>query len=188
MGPGKSRSEPAVELTGRGRVRAAARGRVVDVGRPPRLDRPPVGGVVLIGLDLFGGILTPSCCCRAPRPWSPLPATSCWRHRWSGGATAETNPGGAGGGGEAGPASAVRIAREPATAWISGGPARARGAWCAAAPRTHATVPGARRHLLADPGGRPVAAVPTPPAAVPSSTGALVPLHQGAAGSNGFGR
>ncbi|MFJ9645506.1 hypothetical protein ACWEPM_16115 [Streptomyces sp. NPDC004244] len=54
--------------------------------------------------------------------------------------------------------------------------------------RTHATVPGARRHLLADPGGRPVAAVPTPPAAVPSSTGANVPLYHGAAGSNGFGR
>lgn len=53
--------------------------------------------------------------------------------------------------------------------WIAGGSDRVRRAWFGATLRTHATLPGARRHLLTDGTGRPVAAaVLTPPAAVPS--------------------
>ncbi|MCX4807968.1 GNAT family N-acetyltransferase [Streptomyces sp. NBC_01214] len=67
------------------------------------------------------------------------------------------------------PVLAAAFVREPAMTWIAGGSDRARRAWFSATLRTHATLPGARRHLLTDGAGRPVAAaVLTPPAAVPS--------------------
>ncbi|MFJ6048657.1 GNAT family N-acetyltransferase [Streptomyces sp. NPDC092307] len=66
---------------------------------------------------------------------------------------------------------AASFAREPAMTWISGGSDRVRQAWFTTTLRTHATLPGARRVLLADRHGRPVAAaVLTPPAATPSGT------------------
>ncbi|MFI2211589.1 GNAT family N-acetyltransferase [Streptomyces sp. NPDC020141] len=58
--------------------------------------------------------------------------------------------------------------REPATSWICGGSASVRQSWFTATLRTQAALPGARRHTLAGPDGRPVgAAVLTPPAAEP---------------------
>ncbi|MFD7785043.1 GNAT family N-acetyltransferase [Streptomyces nojiriensis] len=67
------------------------------------------------------------------------------------------------------PVLAAAFVREPAMAWIAGGSDRVRQAWFGATLATHATLPGARRHLLTDRDGRPVAAaVLTPPAAVPS--------------------
>ncbi|MFD3469160.1 GNAT family N-acetyltransferase [Streptomyces sp. NPDC058682] len=67
------------------------------------------------------------------------------------------------------PVLAAAFVREPAMTWIAGGSDRVRRAWFSATLRTHATLPGARRHLLTDGAGRPVAAaVLTPPAAVPS--------------------
>ncbi|MER6446739.1 hypothetical protein DEJ51_32230 [Streptomyces venezuelae] len=71
--------------------------------------------------------------------------------------------------GRCAPVLAAAFVREPAMAWIAGGSDRVRQAWFTATLRTHATLPGARRHLLADGRGRPLAAaVLTPPAAVPS--------------------
>ncbi|MGW3323172.1 GNAT family N-acetyltransferase [Streptomyces virginiae] len=68
------------------------------------------------------------------------------------------------------PVLAAAFVREPAMAWISGGSDRVRRAWFTTTLRTHATLPGARRHLLIDRRGRAVAAaVLTPPAAAPSS-------------------
>ncbi|MFG2485437.1 GNAT family N-acetyltransferase [Streptomyces virginiae] len=67
------------------------------------------------------------------------------------------------------PVLAAAFVREPAMTWISGGSDRVRRAWFTTTLRTHATLPGARRHLLVDRHGRPVAAaVLTPPAAAPS--------------------
>lgn len=67
------------------------------------------------------------------------------------------------------PVLAAAFVREPAMTWIAGGSDRVRQAWFTATLRTHATLPGARRHLLTDRHGRPVAAaVLTPPAAGPS--------------------
>ncbi|MFG2235784.1 GNAT family N-acetyltransferase [Streptomyces sp. NPDC048723] len=67
------------------------------------------------------------------------------------------------------PVLAAAFVREPAMTWIAGGSDRVRQAWFTATLRTHATLPGARRHLLTDRHGRPVAAaVLTPPAGVPS--------------------
>ncbi|MFF5775626.1 GNAT family N-acetyltransferase [Streptomyces virginiae] len=67
------------------------------------------------------------------------------------------------------PVLAAAFVREPAMRWISGGSDRVRRAWFTTTLRTHATLPGARRHLLADRHGRAVvAAVLTPPAAAPS--------------------
>ncbi|MFI8339360.1 GNAT family N-acetyltransferase [Streptomyces sp. NPDC085639] len=66
------------------------------------------------------------------------------------------------------PVLAAAFVREPAMTWISGGSDRVRRTWFAATLRTHATLLGGRRHLLADRDGRPVAAaLLTPPAAVP---------------------
>ncbi|MCB5167719.1 GNAT family N-acetyltransferase [Streptomyces bambusae] len=64
---------------------------------------------------------------------------------------------------------AAAFAAEPATHWIAGRSPRVRAAWFLATLRTHAGLPGARRHLLTDPAGRPVgAAVLTPPATRPA--------------------
>ncbi|WP_405791773.1 GNAT family N-acetyltransferase [Streptomyces sp. NBC_00029] len=67
------------------------------------------------------------------------------------------------------PVLAAAFVREPAMAWISGGSDPVRQAWFGATLRTHATLRGGRRHLLADRQGQPVAAaLLTPPSAVPS--------------------
>ncbi|WP_030770311.1 MULTISPECIES: GNAT family N-acetyltransferase [unclassified Streptomyces] len=64
---------------------------------------------------------------------------------------------------------AAAFVHEPAMTWISGGSDRVRHAWFTTTLRTHAALPGARRALLADRHGRPVAAaVLTPPGAAPS--------------------
>ncbi|MEU8776886.1 GNAT family N-acetyltransferase [Streptomyces sp. NPDC048606] len=66
------------------------------------------------------------------------------------------------------------FAWEPATVWITGGSARTRRAWFDATLRTQAGLPGARRHLLLDGGGLPVAAaVLTPPGAAPRAPALL---------------
>ncbi|MFI7357595.1 GNAT family N-acetyltransferase [Streptomyces avidinii] len=101
-------------------------------------------------------------------------ATSCPRRPWNGGAMSESGAGHpahdtAPSAARCAPVLAAAFVREPAMTWISGGSDRARRAWFAATLRTHATLRGARRHLLAGPDGRPVAAaLLTPPAAVPS--------------------
>ncbi|MFF3013340.1 GNAT family N-acetyltransferase [Streptomyces sp. NPDC057939] len=60
------------------------------------------------------------------------------------------------------------FAREPATSWICGTSDSVRAHWFAATLRTQSTLPGARRHILVTPDGRPVAAaVLTPPGATP---------------------
>ncbi|MFF9014846.1 hypothetical protein ACF09C_17990 [Streptomyces sp. NPDC014870] len=65
---------------------------------------------------------------------------------------------------------AAAFDREPATAWITGGSERVRHSWFATTLRTHATLPGARRHLLTDGAGTPLAAaVLTPPRAAPGA-------------------
>ncbi|MEU9706924.1 hypothetical protein, partial [Streptomyces sp. NPDC047981] len=65
---------------------------------------------------------------------------------------------------------AAAFGREPATAWITGGSERVRRSWFATTLRTHATLPGARRHLLTDGAGTPLAAaVLTPRGAVPGA-------------------
>lgn len=62
------------------------------------------------------------------------------------------------------------FATEPVSGWICGDSERARRHWFAATLAAHATVPGARRHLLTDGTGHPVAsAVLTPPGAGPSA-------------------
>ncbi|MFF2773404.1 GNAT family N-acetyltransferase [Streptomyces sp. NPDC058052] len=63
---------------------------------------------------------------------------------------------------------AAAFVREPAVRWITGGSGRVRHAWFDATLRTQEALPGARRHLLADASGAPVAAaVLTPPGAGP---------------------
>ncbi|WP_329559596.1 GNAT family N-acetyltransferase [Streptomyces uncialis] len=65
---------------------------------------------------------------------------------------------------------AAAFATEPVSGWICGDSERARRHWFAATLATHATVPGARRHLLTDGTGQPVAAaVLTPPGAGPGA-------------------
>ncbi|MFG3406622.1 GNAT family N-acetyltransferase [Streptomyces sp. NPDC048142] len=65
---------------------------------------------------------------------------------------------------------AAAFAQEPAVSWICGASESVRTHWFEATLRAHATLSGARRHVLTDSGGRPVAAaVLTPPGAAPAA-------------------
>ncbi|MEV7284350.1 GNAT family N-acetyltransferase [Streptomyces sp. NPDC093252] len=70
---------------------------------------------------------------------------------------------------------AAAFAREPATRWICGDSTAVRERWFAATLATQATLPGARRTVLADAGRGASAPVP-PTAAAPRRTAAPIPV------------